>query len=87
MFVLGYSRRASLNLEVQQLGDLRLTQAEFLTDGEQLGCDALKADVESVVRYGFEGDVIERQHTVLTVLEVIRPERYDQVPLKLDSDQ
>lgn len=47
--------------------------------------DALKADVETIVKYGFEGDVIETQHTILEVLEVIRPPRHDQGTLNLEE--
>jgi hypothetical protein len=43
--------------------------------------DALKAEVETTVKYGFDGDVIDTQHTILKVLEVIRPDRPSQTPL------
>jgi hypothetical protein len=35
--------------------------------------DALKAIVETSVRYGFEGEVIEQHHIILEVIEAIRP--------------
>jgi|GEM_PF-416701 len=45
--------------------------------------DALKGEVETSVRYGFEGEVIEQHHTIATVLEIIRPLRPSQNNLNL----
>lgn len=47
--------------------------------------DALKAEVETTVKYGFEGDVIDTQHTILTVIEIIRPEPLEQGSLNLNG--
>lgn len=40
--------------------------------------DALKGEVETIVKYGFEGEVVDIQHTVLKVIEIIRPDQHDQ---------
>lgn len=48
--------------------------------------DALKAEVETTVKYGFEGDVIDTQHTILKVIEIIRPEPLEQGRLDLDGE-
>jgi hypothetical protein len=47
--------------------------------------DALKAEVESTVKYGFEGDVVDTQHTILKVIEIIRPEPLEQGSLELNG--
>ena len=36
--------------------------------------DALKAHVESEVKYGFEHEVVSTQHTIMRVIDIIRPE-------------
>jgi hypothetical protein len=36
--------------------------------------DALKAHVETTVRYGHEGDVVSIQHTILRIIEIIKPQ-------------
>ena len=43
--------------------------------------DALKAEVQSVVKYGFEGDVVATQHNILRVIEIIKPLISDQPQL------
>lgn len=48
--------------------------------------DALKAIVESTVKYGFDGEVIETHHVVLEVIKVIRPPRPNQTTLNLDGN-
>ena len=47
--------------------------------------DALKGNVETEVKYGFEGEVIEQHHTIVEVIEVIRPLRPDQTSFNLDG--
>ncbi|MGI9068563.1 MAG: hypothetical protein ACR2HX_19445 [Pyrinomonadaceae bacterium] len=47
--------------------------------------DALKGNVQTEVRYGFEGEVIEQHHAVVEVLEEIRPKRPSQATLNLDG--
>jgi hypothetical protein len=47
--------------------------------------DALKGNVQTEVRYGFEGEVIEQHHTIVEVIEEIRPNRPSQAALNLDG--
>lgn len=45
--------------------------------------DAVRADVLTQVRYGFDGEVVATHHTVVKVHEVIRRDRIMQPPLNL----
>jgi hypothetical protein len=66
----------------------RIVDEEWLTtyrngDEPLVPGDALKGIVETTVKYGFEGEVIEQHHIMLKVIEVIRPPRPNQTSLNL----